>query len=54
MDEIINLAMTNGLASAIVIYFLYKDYKFNDQILHVLSEVQKVLAVLETWHAKEE
>ena len=51
---IIEPLLSNGMSVAIIFYFLYKDYKFNDQIINVLSEVKNVLARLETWHAKED
>lgn len=54
MQEIIELIGTNGIAVAIIVYFLYKDYKFNDATLNVLTEIQKVLASLKTLHGIEE
>ena len=53
LEEIVNLFVSNGMSVAIIIYFLYKDYKFNDQIVQVLTEVREVLAALQTWHEKE-
>ena len=53
-EEMINLAVTNGMSVIIIAYFLYKDYKFNDQILNVLSEVKEVLTALKTWHEAED
>ena len=50
MQEIIEIIGTNGIAVAIIVYFLYKDYKFNDATLNVLTEIQKVLASLKTLH----
>lgn len=50
MQEIIEIIGTNGIAVAIIVYFLYKDYKFNDATLSVLTEIQKVLASLKTLH----
>lgn len=52
MEEIVNLIMNNGLSVVLVGYFIFKDYKFNEQILNVLGEVKEVLASLNTWHAK--
>lgn len=52
MEEIVNLFVSNGMSVAIIIYFLFKDYKFNEQILSVLSEVKEVLASLNAWHEK--
>lgn len=53
LEEMVNLFVSNGMSVAIIIYFLYKDYKFNDQIVQVLTEVREVLAALQTWHEKE-
>lgn len=53
MENIIELVTTNGIAVAIIVYFLYKDYKFNDAILNVLGEMREVLSSLKTWHEVE-
>lgn len=54
MEEMVNLITSNGMAIVIIAYFLYKDYKFNDQIINVLSEVKDVLTALKTWHEAED
>lgn len=54
MEEMVNLIVSNGMSVVIIAYFLYKDYKFNDQILNVLGEVKEVLSSLKTWHESEE
>lgn len=46
MENIVNLLVSNGLATVIVAYFLFKDYKFNGQIIDVLGEIKEVLAIL--------
>ena len=46
MQEFINLIITNGIAVVIVAYFLFKDYKFNRQIIELMQEIREVLAVL--------
>lgn len=48
MEDIINLIINNGLGVALVAYFIYKDAKFNGQIIDVLGEIKEVLAVLRT------
>ena len=50
MEEIVNLIVSNGMSVVIIAYFLFKDYKFNGQILDVLGEVKDVLTALKTWH----
>lgn len=51
--DIVKLIAQDGMSVVIIGYFLYKDYRFNQQILDVLSEVREVLAALQAWHAKE-
>lgn len=53
LEELTTLIMNNGLSVVLVGYFIFKDYKFNQQILNVLGEVKEVLACLKTWHEKE-
>lgn len=50
-EKILEVILNNGMATAIIIYFLYKDYKFNGQIINTLGAIEKVLAKLETWHS---
>lgn len=54
LEEIVNLFVSNGMSVVIIAYFLYKDYKFNDQIIQVLNEVKEVLVSLKTWHEAED
>ena len=53
MEEVIRIINDVGFSVVLVGYFIYKDYKFNSQIITVLDNINKVLAKLETWHAKE-
>ena len=46
MQEFVNLIVSNGMAVAIVAYFLFKDYRFNGQIINVLGEIKEVLALV--------
>lgn len=46
MEEIVQLMTTYGMSVVIIGYFLYKDYKFNQTIIEVLSEVRDVLISL--------
>lgn len=52
LEEIASIIMNNGLSVVLVAYFIYKDYKFNQNILDVLGEMKEVLACLKTWHEK--
>ena len=46
MEEIVQLMTSYGMSVVIIGYFLYKDYKFNQSIVDVLSEVRDVLIIL--------
>lgn len=43
MNDLINIIVNNGVAVGIVIYFLYKDYKWNDELLKTLTSIQVTL-----------
>lgn len=42
-----DLVANYGMAFMVTIYFLYKDYTFNSNILEVLTGVKDVLSALE-------
>lgn len=46
MDEIINLIINNGSAVALLIYFIYKDNKFTDNITKALTSIQDSLEII--------
>lgn len=46
MENVVNLIMNNGMAVVIVAYFLFKDYKFNNQIVLLMGEIKEVLVSL--------
>ena len=54
MEDFVNLIINSSMSVVIIAYFLFKDYKFNEQIVEVLSEVKEVLTELKTWHAKQD
>lgn len=54
MQEIVDLIMNNGLSVVLVGYFIFKDYKFNGQIIDILTEVKEVLSALKVFHKVEE
>lgn len=51
--QIIELINTVGFSVVLMAYFLVKDWKFNQTITTVLSEIKEVLAELKTWHVQE-
>ena len=46
MPELIEMISNFGITIVIVAYFLYKDAKFNNNILSVLTETKLVLTML--------
>lgn len=53
--EAIAQAITNyGMSVVLLAWMIYKDYKFNANILTVLDKMTVVLTRLETWHNVEE
>lgn len=54
MNEIAEAIQNYGFSVILLAWMIYKDYKFNENILAVLDKIQVVLAKLETWHSAEE
>lgn len=46
MDEIANLMINNGTAIALLIYFIYKDNKFTDNITKALTSIEESLQII--------
>lgn len=53
MEELAQIITNNGFSVVLLAWMIYKDYRFNEQILAVLEKMQAVLAKLETWHNAE-
>lgn len=47
MENMINLIVNNGVAIAVVGYFLYSNYKFNDKLVSTLSAIETRLQSIE-------
>lgn len=43
LKMIVELFVNNGLAIVIVAFYLYKDYKFNEQLVKSLQEITDTL-----------
>lgn len=46
MDEILTLIVNNGSAIALLIYFIYKDNKFTDNITRALTSIEESLEII--------
>lgn len=53
IEEIAQVVSNYGFSVVLLAWMIYKDYKFNENILAVLDKIQVVLAKLETWHNAE-
>ena len=54
MEQVAQLITNYGMSVALLAWMIYKDYKFNAQILGVLEKINIILARVETWHSVEE
>lgn len=54
MPAWVEAAVNSGMSIVIIVYFLFKDYRFNDQIINTLTSIREVLTELKTWHARED
>lgn len=43
VNDFINLLVNNGMALGITAYFLYRDYKFNQQQIELLTTLKNFL-----------
>lgn len=48
MENIINLIVNNGVAVAVVGYFLYTNYKFNEKLVSTLTAIETRLQHIES------
>ena len=46
LDEIMDLVVNNGTAVALLIYFIYKDNKFTENITRALSSIEESLEII--------
>lgn len=43
MSDLINVIVNNGVAVVVVAYFIYKDNKFNNELVRTLTEITTTL-----------
>ena len=43
MNDIINLMVNNGIAVVVVAYFMIRDYKFNNELIKTMTQIQDSL-----------
>ena len=53
IEDIAQVISNNGFSVVLLAWMIYKDYKFNENILACLDKINVILARLETWHNAE-
>lgn len=53
MEEIASAITNYGFSAILLAWMIFKDYKFNENILAVLNKMENLLTRLETWHNAE-
>lgn len=43
MNDIVNLAVNNGIAVVVVAYFLFRDWKYNADMIVILNEIKTMI-----------
>lgn len=43
ITDIVNLFVNNGVAIAVIAYFMYQDYKFNQSMVELLTAIKLLL-----------
>lgn len=46
IEQIVNLAMNSGMSILITVYFLYRDWKYQGQLINLMGNISTVLADL--------
>ena len=40
MNDIVNLIVNNGIAVVVVAYFMIRDYRFNNELIKTMTQIQ--------------
>lgn len=43
MNEIVNLIINSGTSAVIIAYFIFRDYKWNNQLISTLTKIEDTL-----------
>ena len=43
MNDIVNLIINSSTSVVIIAYFIFRDYKFNNQLIEALTKIETVL-----------
>lgn len=53
MENIINLVVSNGIGVACIVYFMFRDYRFQDNISKTLTTLQETTELIKDFLIKE-
>lgn len=53
MDDLVNLFVNNGVAVAVIVYFMYRDLKFQTQLNTTLQTLVDTVDTLKEYIKKE-
>jgi hypothetical protein len=53
MDDVVNLLVNNGVAVAVILYFMYRDYKFQETLQRTLQTLVDTVEALHDMLYKE-
>lgn len=46
LDSVVNLIVSNGMSAVVIAYLLIRDWKYNDILISLMSELQVLLTNL--------
>ena len=46
MNDIVNLLVNNGIAVVVVAYFMFRDYKFNNELIKTMTSIHDNLQAM--------
>lgn len=52
MEEIVNLIVSNGIGVACIVYFMFRDYKFQDTISKTLTQLEETTSLIKEYLVK--
>ena len=48
MNDIVNLIINSGTSIVIIAYFIFRDYKWNQQLIATLTKIETILDDMNT------
>ena len=54
MNDIVNLIINSSTSVVIIAYFIFRDYKWNNQLIETLTQIRSILDDLKNDRNKED